>query len=136
MRDLKTIVHVESRSRNWRVRKISATPASPLWVARRMCSIYFALGGASCALTFQSVQAHRNYRRTAFKDRGELTLILVAPFTDFSKFCVIVPDQLVRTREKRSWREESKKRRTRRRDLKTDLCRRLPFSGWRIGRLR
>lgn len=50
MRDLKTIVHVESRSRNWRVRKISATPASPLWVARRMCSMYFALGGASCDL--------------------------------------------------------------------------------------
>jgi hypothetical protein len=48
MSDLKTIVHVESRSRNCSVRKISATPASPLRVARRICSMYFDLGAASC----------------------------------------------------------------------------------------
>ena len=48
MSDLKTIVHVESRRRFCRARKISATPASPVWVATRMCSTYLALGGASC----------------------------------------------------------------------------------------
>lgn len=45
---LKTMVHVESRKRFVRARKISATPASPAWVATRMCSTYFDLGAASC----------------------------------------------------------------------------------------
>lgn len=49
MRALKTIVHVESRSRSWSVRNISATPASPVWVATRMCSMYLDLGAASCS---------------------------------------------------------------------------------------
>ena len=49
MRALKTIVHVESRSRSWIVRNISATPASPVWVATRMCSMYLDLGAASCS---------------------------------------------------------------------------------------
>lgn len=47
MSALKTMVHVESRSRSLSVRKTSATPASPECVARRMCSTYLALGGAS-----------------------------------------------------------------------------------------
>lgn len=47
MRDLKTTVHVESRSRFWSARKTSATPCSPECVATRMCSIYFDFGGAS-----------------------------------------------------------------------------------------
>lgn len=47
MRPLKTMVHVESRSRLVMVRKTSATPASPAFVATRMCSTYFDLGGAS-----------------------------------------------------------------------------------------
>lgn len=59
MSDLKTIVHVESLRRFCRARKISATPASPAWVATRICSTYLALGGAS--------------------------LIFVPPLTDFSK---------------------------------------------------
>jgi hypothetical protein len=37
----------ESRSRFVRARKISATPASPAWVATRMCSTYLDLGAAS-----------------------------------------------------------------------------------------
>jgi hypothetical protein len=44
---LKTIVHVESRSRFVRARKISATPASPAWVATNICSTYFDFGAAS-----------------------------------------------------------------------------------------
>jgi hypothetical protein len=44
---LNTMVHVESRSRFVRARKISATPASPACVATRMCSTYFDLGAAS-----------------------------------------------------------------------------------------
>jgi hypothetical protein len=48
IRALKTIVHVESRSRNVRVRKTSATPASPPLVALSMASTYFDLGAASC----------------------------------------------------------------------------------------
>lgn len=62
--DLKTMVHVESRSRFWSARNISATPASPAWVAIRMCSTYLALGAAS--------------------------FIFVPPFTDFSK----LPDMM------------------------------------------
>ena len=47
MSDLKTIVHVESRNLFCKARNISAVPASPACVATRMCSTYFALGGAS-----------------------------------------------------------------------------------------
>jgi hypothetical protein len=47
IRDLKTIVHVESRSRSCSVRKISATPASPPFVAPRIASTYFDFGAAS-----------------------------------------------------------------------------------------
>ena len=47
IRALNTIVHVESLKRFCRVRNISATPASPAWVATRICSTYLALGGAS-----------------------------------------------------------------------------------------
>ena len=46
---LNAMVHVESLNRCCRVRKISATPASPERVPRRMCSTYFDLGGANCA---------------------------------------------------------------------------------------
>jgi hypothetical protein len=45
---LKTMVHVESRSRFVRARKISATPASPACVATKMCSTYLDFGAASC----------------------------------------------------------------------------------------
>lgn len=48
MSDLKTIVHVESRSLFCKARNISATPASPVCVATRICSTYFDLGAASC----------------------------------------------------------------------------------------
>lgn len=65
IRPLKTTVHVESRRRYCSARKTSPTPASPEWVATRMCSMYFVFGGAA--------------------------LILVAPLTDFSK----EPDMLV-----------------------------------------
>jgi len=47
MRALKTIVHVESRNLFVRALKISATPASPAWVAIRICSTYLDLGAAS-----------------------------------------------------------------------------------------
>src|ERR1700677_1240807 len=49
IRALKTIVQVESRSRNVRVRKTSATPASPPLVALSIASTYFDLGAASCS---------------------------------------------------------------------------------------
>lgn len=42
------MVHVESRRRFVRARKISPTPASPAWVATRMCSTYLDFGAASC----------------------------------------------------------------------------------------
>ena len=48
MSDLKTIVHVESRNLLVRVRKISAMPASPVWVAVKIVWMYFAFGAASC----------------------------------------------------------------------------------------
>lgn len=44
---LKTMVHVESRSRFVRALKISATPASPAWVATSICSTYLDFGAAS-----------------------------------------------------------------------------------------
>jgi hypothetical protein len=47
IRALKTIVHVESLILYSKVRKTSATPASPLRVARRICSTYLGFGGAS-----------------------------------------------------------------------------------------
>lgn len=59
IRALKTMVQVESRSLFCNARNISATPASPACVATSICSTYFAFGAAS--------------------------LILVPPFTDFSK---------------------------------------------------
>lgn len=70
IRLLKTIVHVESRRRLVRARKISATPASPAWVATRMCSTYFDFGAASCvyALACRRGQLRRmrcaSFRRT------------------------------------------------------------------------
>ena len=63
MSDLKTIVHVESLRRFCKALKISATPASPAWVATRMCSTYLALGGASC---FSMSMGEHNTGRWAF----------------------------------------------------------------------
>ena len=77
MSALNTIVHVESRNLFCNARKISATPASPAWVATRMCSTYFALGGASCFHEINEIDSR------AVKGRL-LALILVPPFTDFS----------------------------------------------------
>ena len=74
---LNTIVHVESLKRFCRVRNISATPASPAWVATRICSTYLALGGASY------LNAISKSFRT--RDHAMLALIFVPPFTDFSK---------------------------------------------------
>ena len=54
IRLLNTIVHVESRNRFVRARKISATPASPACVATRMCSIYLDFGAASCVYALAS----------------------------------------------------------------------------------
>ena len=45
---LKTTVHVESLKRCCRALKTSPTPASPAWVAMRMCSMYLVFGGAAC----------------------------------------------------------------------------------------
>jgi len=45
--DLKTIVHVESLKRICKVRKTSATPESPPFVADRIGSMYFDLGAAN-----------------------------------------------------------------------------------------
>jgi hypothetical protein len=45
--DLNTIVHVESRSRSCNVRKTSATPDSPPFVADKMGSMYFDFGAAN-----------------------------------------------------------------------------------------
>lgn len=77
MSDLKTIVHVESLRRFCRVRNISATPASPAWVATRMCSTYLALGGASCFEWLTKGSQHNLMK--------PLALIFVPPLTDFSK---------------------------------------------------
>jgi hypothetical protein len=49
MRALNTIVHVESRKRRVRVRKTSATPASPPFAALSIASTYFDFGAASCS---------------------------------------------------------------------------------------
>ena len=77
MSALKTIVHVESLRRFCRVRNISATPASPAWVATRMCSTYLALGGASCFEWLTNGSEHSLM--------SPLALIFVPPLTDFSK---------------------------------------------------
>jgi hypothetical protein len=74
IKDLKTIVHVESRNRSWSTRKTSATPDSPPCVEERIDSMYFDFGAA-------------NYRNKSDMDHevlGCVTLILVAPFTTFS----------------------------------------------------
>ena len=60
IRLLNTIVHVESRNRLVRARKISATPASPAWVATRICSTYLDFGAASCMYAL----ARRNGQRS------------------------------------------------------------------------
>ena len=44
---LKTMVHVESRSRYCSALNTSPTPASPACVAIRICSMYFVFGGAA-----------------------------------------------------------------------------------------
>lgn len=80
MRALNTTVHVESRSRRCSVRNISATPASPVCVATSMCSMYLDLGAASCPDHDISMVILQNQQQRHI----ELTLILVAPFTDFS----------------------------------------------------
>ena len=77
MSDLKTMVHVESLNRFCRVLKISATPASPAWVAMRMCSTYLALGGASYFYIVSKVSLSCI--------EVLLALIFVPPLTDFSK---------------------------------------------------
>ena len=77
MSDLKTMVHVESLKRFCRVLKISATPASPAWVAIRMCSTYLALGGASYFHAISTVSLSCL--------EVLLALIFVPPLTDFSK---------------------------------------------------
>jgi hypothetical protein len=89
---LKTIVHVESRSRFVRARKISATPASPAWVATRMCSTYLDLGAASYVYGMHRLARPKS--RTGGRCRrvqtALLTLILVPPFTDFSNELAIL----------------------------------------------
>ena len=77
MSDLKTIVHVESRSLCCNVRKTSATPASPAWVATRICSTYFDFGAAS----YEDILS--TFRLDGCTSQP--TFILVPPFTDFSK---------------------------------------------------
>lgn len=80
---LNTTVHVESRSRFCKERKTSATPASPECVAIRMCSIYFVFGGA--AYSGQLVVTHMAPLLHLLRSGDILTLIFVAPLTDFSK---------------------------------------------------
>ncbi len=77
MSDLKTIVHVESRSLFCKARNISATPASPACVATRICSTYFDLGAASC---YHNISGYRFKRSPSVH-----TFIFVPPLTDFSK---------------------------------------------------
>lgn len=94
---LNTTVHVESRRRFCKARKISATPASPECVAIRMCSMYLCksqlfaywrivrldglyldFGGAAYGehMSVDSFSGALGFLRT---------FIFVAPFTDFSK---------------------------------------------------
>ena len=92
IRDLKTIVHVESRSRYWRVRKTSATPASPLCVERRIRSTY--LGAASWGFEVCR-QPSTVYSCLGMLFHHRHTLIFVAPFTDFSKELAIARSRVV-----------------------------------------
>lgn len=91
IRLLNTMVQVESRNRFVRARKISATPASPAWVATRMCSTYLDFGAAS----YGNALACRNGQSRAESPpaRRELhsTLIFVPPFTLFSKELAMGP---------------------------------------------
>jgi hypothetical protein len=86
---LKTMVHVESRNRFVRARKISATPASPACVATSMCSTYLDFGAAS--YMYQLVCCCNEPTDRVMCRKGEwvgrriATLILVPPFTLFSK---------------------------------------------------
>lgn len=82
IRALNTIVHVESLSRFWSVRKTSATPASPEWVERRICSTYLAFGGAS----YTECQ---NWSPGEWKCHVQ-TFIFVPPLTDFSNVLAMV----------------------------------------------
>ena len=77
MSDLKTIVHVESLNLFCSARKTSATPASPACVATKICSTYLDLGAASY---FQPISWVSKLRL----ERIAITLIFVAPFTEFS----------------------------------------------------
>jgi hypothetical protein len=79
------MVHVESRRRFVRARKISATPASPACVATRMCSTYFDLGAASYVVVLACAMRWVMLATTDSWERGMATLILVPPFTLFSK---------------------------------------------------
>ena len=101
---LNTTVHVESRSRFCSARNTSATPASPECVAIRICSMYlckekcqievriilgmlrgsyFVFGGAAYGRGMLAVQ--RCNAESRLSSCNLLTLIFVAPFTDFSK---------------------------------------------------
>jgi hypothetical protein len=102
MRDLKTIVHVESRSRNWRVRKISAMPASPLCVARRMCSIYFDLGGASCPLALIS-SSPWEIPENIDQGPGRADFYLGSPLHRLLEILCHCSRSTVQTRGKRYW---------------------------------
>lgn len=116
MSALNTIVHAESRSRSCSVRKTSATPASPVRVATRICSMYLDFGAASCANPVVSERAHRA-RQIREEHIALRTLSLVAPFTDFSKLpatiltpadCCLVLDCGRMKEECSWWREFSK----------------------------
>ena len=74
IKDLKTIVQVESRSRSCKVRKTSATPDSPPFVADKIGSIYFDLGAAN----------YHNIRLDEDTTSRGFTFIFVAPLTVFS----------------------------------------------------
>ena len=65
---LKTMVHVESRSRFVRARKISATPASPACVATRICSTYLDFGAASYRCVLGSCYQVLTERRNMVKE--------------------------------------------------------------------
>jgi hypothetical protein len=97
---LNTTVHVESRKRFCSARNTSATPASPECVAIKMCSMYLfgrhgqlSSGGSGCGknrtltsegrpVDMKVSKAMQGMLRSPFDCL--LTLILVAPFTDFS----------------------------------------------------
>lgn len=74
------MVHVESRNRNCNVRKISPTPASPLRVASRICSMYFDLGGASCDDSNQSMRVNKNDEKRGKAKRWTIDNGMNAPW--------------------------------------------------------